>query len=260
LLVVIAIIAILAALLLPALAKAKDSAKTAQCQSNQKQLLIAALAYTGESGGLFAPTFTLQGDETHCANWQVYLQADGVTQPVLLCPVRPVKNGKVLNDEGGYWSMAPDGEVIWNDDPNGNHTTNGLYGDYEANFPLGGCWWPGSWTVPGIKLASVRAPAMVVYTTDGGMAANNTTNANLCIVPTCEVKPGAWVLDDPVSDFDSPDNGVSDSVSDPNWGGPFPRHGTFQSNNGFVDGHVELMRPSQWFYGKTPWLKPMPGY
>jgi prepilin-type N-terminal cleavage/methylation domain-containing protein len=74
LLVVIAIIAILAALLLPALAKAKESAKTAQCQSNQRQLLIAAISYTGDSRSLFAWTFTLDANQVSNANWQVYLQ------------------------------------------------------------------------------------------------------------------------------------------------------------------------------------------
>ena len=46
LLVVIGIIAILAALLMPALAKARDKGKTAMCASNQRQLAVAAMTYT----------------------------------------------------------------------------------------------------------------------------------------------------------------------------------------------------------------------
>jgi prepilin-type N-terminal cleavage/methylation domain-containing protein/prepilin-type processing-associated H-X9-DG protein len=256
LLVVIAIIAILAALLLPVLAKAKDNAKTAQCQSNQRQLLIASFSYSADNSGLFVWTFTTfdtGGDQFR--NWQYYLQPDGLNQGLLLDPVRPVKDGNYF--KGGSAPWAPDGETIYNND-NG---TNSLYGDYAANFALGGCWSPVMpWLVPGLKLAEVRAPGMVVYTTDGGMAAKQTENPLLCIVPICEKKFGAWVLDDPINDPDSPDFGATDEFNDPNWCGPFPRHGDFESNNGFVDGHVELMRPSQWYYGDTPWLKPMPGY
>ncbi len=263
LLVVIAIIAILAALLLPALAKAKANGQSAQCQSNQKQLLIASLSYSSDNRGFFAWTFTLMdaGQLDH-VNWQVYLQPEGVNQPLLLDPVRPAKGRNVLQTTaGGDDGIAPDGEEIWNVDPQGGHTTNALYGDYAANFPLGGCSWPGGpWQVPGLKLAAVIKPPMVVYVTDSGMMANPTANPNLCIVPGNEMKYGAWVLDDPANDSDSPAFGMTSSLTDPNWCGPLPRHGAFQSNNGFVDGHVELMRPSQWYYGNTPWLKPEPGY
>jgi prepilin-type N-terminal cleavage/methylation domain-containing protein/prepilin-type processing-associated H-X9-DG protein len=260
LLVVIAIIAILASMLLPALSKAKDNAATAKCQSNERQMLIASFAYSSDYRGYFAWTFTLTGNQMDNANWQVLLQSEGVNQLLLIDPVRPVRNANSIQS-GGYWATAPDGEVIYNVDGRGLHSTNALYGDYAANFPLGGCWWPGSWQVPGLKQSDVRSPAQVVYLTDGGMNANNTFDPNKCITPACLIKTGAWLFDDPANDDpDSPDGGATSSSGDPNWCGPFPRHGSFQSNNGFVDGHVALMKPSQWYYGGSRWIAPEPGY
>jgi prepilin-type N-terminal cleavage/methylation domain-containing protein len=55
LLVVIAIIGILAALLLPALAGAKDQARRIQCLNNQKQLILTWAMYSGDNRELLVP-------------------------------------------------------------------------------------------------------------------------------------------------------------------------------------------------------------
>jgi len=112
LLVVIAIIAILAAMLLPALAKAKESGKRIACLNNLRQLSIATQIYVSDSQGFYPP-------RSSTSRWPNVLYDNyGRSLNLLLCTdeiTPPASNGSTSSNNVA--DAAPRSYFIngWND-------------------------------------------------------------------------------------------------------------------------------------------------
>ncbi len=152
LLVVISIIAILAAMLLPAMSIVRQSANSTLCASNQRQILLAVSAYVGEQDGYLPLSHDYSGAWWYkTSNLGQYLEIEG-------------PGSGAINTFKGAWRLlkCP---------TNTQSPLGGSYGfssrfscDTQDQLPVGS----GIPVNPPLLLASLSHQGMIVFSTDVG--------------------------------------------------------------------------------------------
>ncbi len=149
LLVVIAIIAILAAILFPVFAKAREKARQASCQSNQKQIIMAFLMYASDNdqtlpgvrmGNCPADTNGSCWDGTW-VTWRVIIQPYMKNEQALVCP-----------------------SVVPPNPENNPPSTYDIRSSYGVNNRFCGTWGIAVWA----HFESITEPAQQIYLTCHG--------------------------------------------------------------------------------------------
>ena len=131
LLVVIAIIAILAAILFPVFARARENARRASCASNLKQLGLSAIQYSQDYDG----TMVLSRLRNNY-NQPAYTAIAGVTElfwPDLLYPY--VKNTQIFQCPDISWPPETAGPYVYGSGVYfGSYEINGMYYDNASGY------------------------------------------------------------------------------------------------------------------------------
>ena len=158
LLVVIAIIAILAAILFPVFAKAREKARQASCLSNMKQIGLAEHQYAQDYDESVMPTASLDGSLQYVF-WATLAQPYCRSTQFFRCP------SDSTNSAPGSWYSTLNVDVV-----------NGVaYHSYATNWISEWTGTVGAWSGGGHtgvhntnnKLASLQAPATTISFVEG---------------------------------------------------------------------------------------------
>jgi prepilin-type N-terminal cleavage/methylation domain-containing protein/prepilin-type processing-associated H-X9-DG protein len=98
LLVVIAIIAILAAILFPVFARARENARRASCQSNLKQIGLGVMQYSQDYDEMMLPTSNRIYDGAQRIPWHILVQPYVKSLQLMKCPSN-TSNGRVTGSD-----------------------------------------------------------------------------------------------------------------------------------------------------------------
>lgn len=172
LLVVIGIIAILAAMLLPALNKARDTAKESTCRNNQKQLGTGFAMYSSDFGDYMIPSIYSGVYGTAYRLWPYILCAERkyvMTGMSYICPTaRPFYSDPIYYD--AFWKSEAQQTP-------GNGAWTWMTTSYGYNFINLGGWSDGTTTA---KMNRIYRPSKTVLLVD--TMANESFNRGYCYV------------------------------------------------------------------------------
>ncbi len=246
LLVVIAIIAILAAILFPVFAQARERARAISCVSNLRQIGVASAMYTQDNDEAFPCGWGSSGVDANKSMWryslQPYIQKYG-------------SSTKGPYDSSGFTGQ---GVMVCPDQPGGSMDFGPTSYGYNAHSGMTKGWLNlgnGQGCFPGNNLAAIYQPASYVAFADASEVGNSskTLDANIddgspswtgCGTDNggpYKFNPDVWKERWSVDwDFGVP--GYEDWGSCRNGGRrPMPRH--FKSYNAaFADGHVKALK------------------
>ncbi len=158
LLIVISIIAILAAMLLPALNQARASARSTSCINNLRQLTLASNFYSADNNDYCLPSRYTPGP----GDWYMFLYNNGYETNLCrrrdkktgafstatpLCPADEPYYGKFVYEGSSYW-------LPWNTDG----TINAVYGGYGRHQGFG--YYNTHWSFEIPKITSYHKPSV----------------------------------------------------------------------------------------------------
>ena len=197
LLIVVAIIAILAGMLLPALNKARDSAHKIACASNHKSLTSAAIQYNMDNQDYFYAPVDRKGNGGGCYNYIFNISAFAIPPYLGKKTGQNVAGGLLrkekINGTDVYFytskTMVCPGKKL-----NPSFDVMRQHYNYSWNSQLGsGSFYDGSgWSVyPHAKMGSIRKPSQILMFGDGG---GNKWGANTTVSKTPVSK--AWDSDE----------------------------------------------------------------